>query len=197
VSKEQIEAVKSEMPVLPKELFEKYTKELKLSEYDASILISLKPFALYYEELIKCTKNYKAAANWMIGDVKSYLNQQGKEIEEFPIEPKALADLIELIDAGKLSTSVASSRLFPVFLVRHDESPLKLAEELNLIQDSDEDEIKAIISDVIKQHVNEAERYKNGEKQLVGFFMGQLMKASKGKADPKVANKLMRELLEQ
>lgn len=196
VSKEQIDAVKSEMPVLPKELFKKYTEELKLSEYDASILIAIKPFALYYEELIKYTSNYKAAANWMIGDVKSYLNQQGKEIEEFPLEPRGLADLIQLIDEGKISTSVASSRLFPVLLQQPSKSPLAIAEELNLIQDSNEEEIKTIISDVIKQHSAETERYKSGEKQLVGFFMGQVMKASKGKADPKVANKVLRELLE-
>lgn len=197
VSQEQIDAVKKEMPVLPKELVKKYTDELKLSVYDANILTSTKPFAMYYEELIEFTKNYKAAANWMIGDVKSYLNQHGKEIEDFPIKPEKLAELIALVDDGKVATSVASSRLFPVFVERSNESPLTLAEELNLIQDSDENEIKTLISEVIKQHTGEVERYKSGEKQLVGFFMGQLMKASKGKADPKVANKLMRELLEQ
>lgn len=197
VSVEQVEAVKKEMPTLPKELYKKYTEELKLSDYDTKILISSKPFAMYYEELIKFTNNYKAAANWMIGDVRSYLNQQGKEIEAFPVSPEKLAALIALIDEGKISTSIASSRLFPALVEANEESPLAIAERMNLIQDSDENEIKAIISEVIRQHPTESERYKSGEKQLVGFFMGQLMKASKGKADPKVANKLMRELLEQ
>lgn len=196
VSQEHVQSVRDEMPVLPNELYEKYTKELKLSAYDASILISSKPFAMYFEALIKETSNYKLAANWMIGDVRSYLNQQGKMIEEFPLTAKSLAALIKIIEAGKISTSIASQRLFPVFVERPNESPEKLAEELNLIQDTDEDSIKEIIAEVIKQNNSEAERYKNGEKQLVGFFMGQLMKASKGKADPKAANKLMREMLE-
>lgn len=197
VSKEQIAAIKAEMPILPKALFEKYTKELKLSEYDATNIISTKPFAEYFEALIKHTKNYKSASNWMNGEVRSYLNQRGKSIEEFPIKAEKLAELIELIDGGFVSNTVAGQNLFPVLLEKPNESVKKIAEELNLIQDSDEDSISAVIRDVIKQHPAEADRYKNGEKQLVGFFMGQVMKASGGKADPKSANKLMRQLLDE
>ncbi|RYM33282.1 Asp-tRNA(Asn)/Glu-tRNA(Gln) amidotransferase subunit GatB [Brumimicrobium glaciale] len=197
VSKEQIELIRSEMPVLPKALFEKYTKELKLSEYDATNIISTKPFAEYFEALILHTKNYKSASNWMNGEVRSYLNQQGKSIEEFPISAEKLAELIELIDGGFVSNTVAGSKIFPELLEKPNESAKKIAEELNLIQDSDEDSISAVIKDVIKQHPTEAERYKNGEKQLIGFFMGQVMKASGGKADPKSANKLMRQFLDE
>ena len=197
VSQEHIAQVKAEMPVLPSELYKKYTEELKLSAYDTAILISSKSFANYFEELIGFTSNYKSAANWMIGDVRSYLNQQGKGIEEFPLTPTRIAELIQLIDDGKISVSIASQRLFPVMLERPEVSPLKLAEELNLIQDSDEGAIKDIIAGVLAQHSEEVARYKGGEKQLVGFFMGQLMKASQGKADPKEANRLMREMLEK
>lgn len=196
VTKEHVQAVKDEMPVLPNALFEKYTKELSLSDYDASNIISTKPFAAYFELLIQYTKNYKVAANWMNGDVRSYLNQQGKTIEEFPITPEKLAALIALIDEGKVSNTIASQKLFPALLENSEKSPQAIAEELNLVQDSDESSIKGFIDEVIKQHPAEVERYKGGEKQLVGFFMGQLMKVSKGKADPKAANKLMREMLE-
>lgn len=196
VSQEHIAQVKSEMPVLPGELYKKYTEELQLSDYDTSILISSKSFANYFETLIGFTSNYKSAANWMIGDVRSYLNQQGKGIEEFPLTPARIAELIQLIDEGKISVSIASQRLFSVMLERPEVSPLKLAEELNLIQDSDEGAIKDIISGVLAQHVDEVGRYKGGDKQLIGFFMGQLMKASQGKADPKEANRLLREMLE-
>jgi aspartyl-tRNA(Asn)/glutamyl-tRNA(Gln) amidotransferase subunit B len=196
VSQEQIDAVKKEMPVLPKALFEKYTTALSLSEYDANILISSKAFAKYFEEVIEQTKNYKGAANWMIGDVRSYLNQQGKDIEEFHLTPAEIAKLVNLIDSGKISHSAASQRLFPEMLAFPNVEPEELAVKLNLIQDSDEDSIKGFIEAVIKQHTAEVERYRNGEKQLVGFFMGQLMKVSQGKADPKAANKLMREMLE-
>ena len=197
VSEDQIQAVKSEMPVLPKALLKKYTSELGLSSYDANILISAKSFANYFEELITHTKNYKSAANWMIGDIRSYMNAKGIEIEEFSLTPKKIAALIALIDAGKISNTIASQRLFPELLNNPEVSPEELAIKNNWIQDSDEGSIKAIISEVIEQHSAEAERYKNGEKQLLGFFMGQLMKASKGKADPKAANKLMRETLDK
>jgi aspartyl-tRNA(Asn)/glutamyl-tRNA(Gln) amidotransferase subunit B len=197
VSKEQIEAIKSEMPILPKALFEKYTKELKLSDYDATNIVSTKPFAEYFEALIKHTKNYRSASNWMNGEVRSYLNQNGKSIEEFPIKAEKLAELIALIDGGFVSNSVAAQKIYPVLLEKPTDSAKKIAEDLNLIQDSDEDSISETIKEVIKQHPAEAERYKSGEKQLVGFFMGQVMKASGGKADPKSANKLIRELLDK
>lgn len=197
VTKEQIEEVKGTMPVLPKALQNKYTEELGLSTYDAGILTSTKAFAHYFEELITKTKSYKAAANWMIGEVRSFLNQQGKTIEEFPLKPQTIAELIQLIEEGKMATSTAAQKLFPEMLEQPAVSPLKLAESLNLIQDAGDDEIITLINEVIKQHPNETERYKDGEKQLTGFFMGQLMKASKGKADPKKANKLMREILDQ
>ncbi len=192
----QIAAIKAEMPALPRELFLKYTKELGLSEYDAYNLTDNKGIALYYEGIVAHTKNYKQAANWMMGDIKSYLNEFGVEIDEFPLKPEQIASLIALIEEGKISTSVASQKIFPAFVKNPSTSPLALAEEMNLIQDSNEDAILGFVNEVIKQHPSEVERYRNGEKQLVGFFMGQLMKVSKGKADPKAANELMRKTLE-
>ncbi len=197
VGKEQIEMVKNEMPPLPRDLFLKYTKELGLSEYDAYVLTDTKEVALYYEGVIAHTKNYKAAANWVMGDVKSYINHRGLEITEFPVQPQQLAALIQLIDEGKISTSIASQKVFPALTENPTEAPLKIAEQLNVIQDSNADSIKEYILKVIELNPNEVARYKNGEKQLTGFFMGQLMKVSQGKADPKQANQLMREMLEQ
>lgn len=193
----QINAIKAEMPALPKELFDKYTKSLGLTAYDAYNLTDHKAIALFYEELIKFTANYKAAANLMMGEVKSYLNQLGVEIEDFPISPEQLANLIKLIDDGKVSTSVANQRIFPELIQYPSEAPLSIATRLNLIQESDEGNLKEYILKVIEQNQSEVERYKGGEKQLVGFFMGQLMKVSNGKADPKQANQLLRQLLEQ
>ena len=191
-----IASIKAEMPALPRELFLKYTKELGLTEYDAFILTDNKGIALYYEALIALTKNYKAAANWMMGDIKSYLNEFGVDIEDFPLKPEKIVALINLIEQGKISSSVASQKIFPEMLKQLDKNPLELAESMNLLQDSNEDSILGFINEVIKQHPSEVERYKNGEKQLTGFLMGQLMKISKGKADPKAANELMRKTLE-
>ncbi|MCC5923529.1 MAG: Asp-tRNA(Asn)/Glu-tRNA(Gln) amidotransferase subunit GatB [Crocinitomicaceae bacterium] len=195
VSEEQIAKVKSNMPVLPNELFLRYTEKYGLSAYDANILISSKAFANYYNAVVQHTSNYKAAANWMIGDVRSFLNQRGMEIEELSLAPQQIANLIAIIDEGKVATSIASQRLFPVMLERPNESPLALAEELNIIQDSNQDAIADYIEQIMANHPDEVNRYKSGEQQLIGFFMGQLMKASKGKLDPKTANQLLREKL--
>mgnify|MGYP000848146109 CR=1 FL=1 len=195
VGKEQIDVVRNEMPPLPRDLFIKYTKEFGLSEYDAYVLTDSKDIALYYEDVISNCKNYKTVANWVMGDVKSYLNNRGLEISEFPIKAEQLAALIQLIEDGKISNSIASQKVFPELVENPTELPLKIAERLNVIQDSNEDSIKEYILKVIELNPNEVERYRNGEKQLTGFFMGQLMKISQGKADPKQANQLMRELL--
>ncbi len=196
VDEPQIAAIKAEMPALPRELFLKYTNQLGLSDYDAYNITDNKGIALYYEALIAQTSNYKTAANWLMGDVKSYLNEFGVEIDEFPISPETLAKLIQLIDSGKVSHSAASQKLFPELLKSPDTEPALIADTLNLIQDSSEDSLLGFIQQVIDQCPAEVERYRNGEKQLTGFFMGQLMKISKGKADPKAANELMRKTLE-
>jgi aspartyl-tRNA(Asn)/glutamyl-tRNA(Gln) amidotransferase subunit B len=197
VTKSQIEVIRAEMPALPKELFDKYTQKLGLSEYDAYNLTDQKYIALYFEELIQQTSNFKAAANLMMGEVKSYLNQNGLEIEQFPLKASVLAKLISLVDEGVVSHSVANQRIFPELIINPTEEPLAIAERLNLIQESDEGSLKSYIEKVIELNPSEVARYKAGEKQLVGFFMGQLMKVSGGKADPKQANQLMRNLLEQ
>jgi aspartyl-tRNA(Asn)/glutamyl-tRNA(Gln) amidotransferase subunit B len=131
-----------------------------------------------------------------MGDIKSYLNEFGVEINDFPIPAIKIAELIALIDAGKISHSVASQRIFPALLKESSSSPLEIAEQLNLLQDSNEDALLEFIEQVIQQNDSEVERYRNGEKQLIGFLMGQLMKVSKGKADPKVANNLLRKQLD-
>jgi aspartyl-tRNA(Asn)/glutamyl-tRNA(Gln) amidotransferase subunit B len=197
VTVDQINAIKSEMPALPRDLFLKYTSEYGLSEYDAYNLTDNKAIALYYESVLKHTKEYKMAANWMMGDIKSYLNSQGKEMEYFPISAEKIAELITIIQEGKISNTIASQNVFPEMLISPNKSPLTIAEQMNLIQDSNEDAILGFIAEVIKQHPEEVSRYKNGEKQLTGFLMGQLMKISKGKADPKSANQMLRNELDK
>jgi aspartyl-tRNA(Asn)/glutamyl-tRNA(Gln) amidotransferase subunit B len=195
ITKEQIEHVAQTMPALPRALFQRYTKEFGLSEYDAYNITDNKGIALYYESILVHTKNYKSAANWLMGDVKSYLNEFGIEMEKFPIKPLVIAQLIHLVEEGKVSSSVASQHIFPA-LIESEETPLQIAERLNLIQNSDEDALKGFILKVFELHADEVTRYRAGEKQLTGFFMGQLMKVSQGKADPKLANGLLRQMLD-
>ncbi|MEY3048812.1 MAG: hypothetical protein RL365_850 [Bacteroidota bacterium] len=191
-----IDKVQASMPPLPRALFEKYTQTLNLSEYDAYNLTDSKAIALYFEQVILHTSNYKAAANWIMGEVKSYLNEQGIEIEAFPIDAKRLAGLINLINDGKVSNTIAAQRIFPVMLTSSD-SALTIAESLDLIQTTDNNAVEAAIKQVLDANAAEVARYKNGEKQLIGFFMGQFMKVSGGKVDPKTANQALRNALGQ
>ncbi len=192
-----IASVKKQMPKLSAELKEEYMGVYGLPEYDARLLSDDKFTAEYYNLLIAATRNYKAAANWMLGPVKNYLNENGFEIQQFKVAPAQLVALIALIDEGKTNFSVASTKIFPVMVEQPEKSPLKIAEELNLLQSSDEGLIKGLVEEVIAKYPEKVAEYKSGKKGLLGMFVGEVMKASKGKADPKLANKLMAEYLEK
>lgn len=196
VSEEWLESIKVAMPSLPRELHYRFVNEFGLPEYDAGVLTDSKEIALYFEELCTKTRNYKAASNWMMGPVKSYLNELTLHIEDFPISPEKLAELIALIDDGKVSFSVASQKIYPEMLQSKDKTPLEIAQQLNLIQESDEGSLKPIVESVLSENEGKVAEYKSGKKGLMGMFMGQVMKKSNGKADPKVANKLLSELLD-
>ena len=134
---EFIEKIRRSIPVLPEERIEKYTTKLKLSDYDASVLTEERVVSDYFEQIILHTTNYKAAANWMLGPVKSWMNENGKEITEFPLKPEQLVSLITLIDEGKVNFSSASTKIFPALLANPDKEAASIAKEENLIQESD------------------------------------------------------------
>ena len=195
IGQEYIENVKKSLPPLPKELLQKFTNEFKLSSYDAKIIIEDKGMAMYYEKLCKLTENYKAAANFMNGAIKSYLNENAKSIEDFKISPKNIAELIALIDDNKVSNSVATGKIFPL-LLSSDSSPEKIAVENNWIQESDTDTLLSLINEVIEKYPDKVKEYQSGKKGLIGLFIGEVMKLSKGKADPKLTNELIRKKLD-
>lgn len=196
VEKAYIEKVRAAMPELPDSLFERFTKTYGLSEYDAGILIENKLIALYYNTLCTLTGNYKAAANWMNGPVKSWLNENGLELDEFPLKPASLAELIQVIDQGKISFSTASQRVFPILVQNSDRKAIDIAQENNWIQENNADELNAWIAEAIARYPDKVLEYKSGKTGLVGLFMGEVMKLSKGKADPKIANQLVQKALE-
>jgi aspartyl-tRNA(Asn)/glutamyl-tRNA(Gln) amidotransferase subunit B len=196
VTGEYKQKVKSLLPPLPDELFKKYSEDLKLSTYDAGVLTESKEIALYFEELIKHCNNYKAAANWVMGDIKSFLNERALHISNFPLTPKAIASLINLIEEGKVSHSAASQKIFPLLIENPAKTPLEIAQENNLIQESNADSILPMIEEVIAKYPEKVEEYRAGKKGLLGLFVGEVMKLSKGKADPKITNQLVREKLE-
>jgi len=197
VSEQWLAAIKATMPALPRDLYNRYVNEYKLSPYDAHVLTDSKDVAMYFEEVCSFTQHYKVASNWVMGPVKSYLNELALSADEFPISPNLLVELMDLVDAGKISFSVASQRVFPELLKNPAKSALEVAQRLNVIQDSNEDSMLPLIDSILKEFPLKVEEYKSGKKGIVGMFMGELMKRSKGKADPKVANALITKKLEE
>lgn len=195
VEDQTIDAVRKGMPALPKELMHKYVETLKLSVYDAEILTAERSIALYFEELITRTANFKAAANWMLGPVKNWLNEQASEISELPVTPQHIADIIALTDAGKLNFTIASQQLFPALLLSPDSTAEALARSMQLIVESDSGLIAQLVDEAIAKYPEKVAEYRSGKKGILGLFMGEVMKLSKGKADPKTATRLLEERL--
>lgn len=196
ISDEWLNAVRATMPILPRELHKKFVGEFGLPDYDASFLTEFKGVALWFDELCSKTKNYKAASNWMMGPVKSSLSDPNVNIGQYPISHGALATLIALVEGGKVSYTAAAQHVFPELLKSENESPIEIAQRLNLIQESDESSLKPIVEEVLAANAMKVKEYKSGKKGLMAMFMGQVMKKSQGKADPKVATKLLTELLQ-
>ncbi|TYZ08411.1 Asp-tRNA(Asn)/Glu-tRNA(Gln) amidotransferase subunit GatB [Hymenobacter lutimineralis] len=188
--------IQSELPALPQQLYARFTGELGLSDYDATVLTADKDIALYFDELTRLTSNAKAAANWVTGPVKAYLNERALTLEQFPLRPQHLADIIQLIDDNKVGHSVASKQLFPFLLDNPTHTAAAAAEAQGLLQQSDAGALEAMIQQVLDANPAKVAEYRAGKKSLTGMFMGELMKLTGGKADPKLANQLLRQKLD-
>jgi aspartyl-tRNA(Asn)/glutamyl-tRNA(Gln) amidotransferase subunit B len=196
VTDEFLETIRASIPPLPEELVEKYTKELLLPDYDARVICDDKDTVNYFETLIGFTSNYKAAANWLLGPVKSSLKEQGLDLKDFSVSPLALSKLMLLVEEGRLSFSIAAERIFPELIKDPARQPLDIAVALNLIQSSDTTEIAAWIEQALAGMPEKVSEYKKGKKGLIGLFVGEVKKLSRGKADPKLTNQLLLEKLE-
>lgn len=196
VTEEEINEVRNQMPSLPGERFKQYVNTYKLSEYDAAILTEQKGISDYFESVLDNTQHFKSAANWVMGPVKTYLNEHALDIDEFPLSPSRIAEVIELIVNNEISHSTASQKLFPIMMENREKSVKELAEENDLIQHKDDNVVLEFVREVLKQHPDEVDRFKSGDKKLMSFFMGELMKLSRGKVEPKLANAALKNELE-
>ena len=187
--------IKNGLPVLPNDLKNRYTDELQLSEYDASVLCDDKDQSAYFEEVIKHTNNYKAVANWLLGPVKSHLNDSNISYKTFSLPAEKLAALIALVDAGKLNFGIASTKVFSALLNHPEKQPLQIATELNVIQESDGNSIEQWVDEVIAAMPDKVKQYQSGKKGLVGLFAGEVKKRSKGKADMQMVNTILEKKL--
>ncbi len=195
VSDEWIKEISDKMPALPKELFARFTNELKLSTYDAGILTESKEIADFFLEICEHTTNYKAAANWTMGAVKGWINSNASHIEDFPVNAATISEVISSIDEGILSFSSAEQKLFPAIVQNPEKGVKELIAELNLAQTGDDDTLQKLIDEVLSEHPDKVEAYRNGKTGLLGMFMGQIMRKSGGKADPKKTNQLLAKAL--
>ncbi|MDR9364162.1 MAG: Asp-tRNA(Asn)/Glu-tRNA(Gln) amidotransferase subunit GatB [Balneolaceae bacterium] len=194
VSSDLLDEIKEELPELPDVRFERFVKDLGLKEDDAEILTESRYLADYFEEALDILDDPKAIANVVLTEVLRVLNEKSISILDFSITPERLTELIQLKKDDKINSSAMQS-IFNEML-ENGESPLELAKNMNLIQVSDSGFLEPIIEDVIESNPDEVKRYKEGKKALIGFFIGQVMKESKGKANPKLVRELISKKLE-
>lgn len=195
ITDDYLQTIKQGLPVLPEALKKHYIATYGLSEYDASVICDDKDQVAYFEETIKLTNNYKAVANWMIGPLKNYLNENGIGYTKFTLSPNQLAELITLVDEGKLSFGIASSKIFTAILSQPQKTGLQIATDLNLIQEKDSESIEQWVDEVIAKMPDKVSQYQSGKKGLLGLFAGEVKRLSKGKADMQIVNSLLEKKL--
>ncbi|MFN3588567.1 MAG: Asp-tRNA(Asn)/Glu-tRNA(Gln) amidotransferase subunit GatB [Spirosomataceae bacterium] len=191
ITDEELEKIKAKMPALPNHLYTKFKNEFKLLEDHALILTEEKAIADYFLELVRHISNYKTASNWLTSTVKGWLNEQGKSFATFELSPARLAELIQLVEDNKVSNSAASQKLFPLLIESPEDTALHLAEKHGLLQQSDNQLVQNWIDEVLNENSGKVAEFKKGKKGLLGLFVGEVMKKSKGSADPKVVNELV------
>ena len=191
-----IESIKLAMPALPDQLYNKYITELGLSEYDAGVITADKDLALFFEQLIRHSSNYKSAVHLLMDPVKNHLNETGMAITAIAVSPENLAGLIRLVDEGKINSTVAAHKLFPAMLTSPQKNAVELANELNLLISGDNSDVSRFIQDAIARFPDKVAEYQKGKKGVLGLFMGEIMKNSKGRIDPQKTNQLLIKELE-
>lgn len=189
VAPEQLTAWQAELPELPAQKRHRYESELGLSAYDARVLTDDRPVAEYFEATLAAGAPAKQAANWVMGDITAYLKTEKRSITEIALKPEGLAELISLIETGTISGKIAKD-LLPKLLAEGG-SPKDVVEAAGVTQISDTGALEAAIDAVIAANPKELEQYRAGKTKLLGFFVGQVMKQTGGRADPKLTNQLL------
>ena len=193
IDDEWITLVKEKLPELPDQKKHRFRDEYDLPSYDAEVLTSSRELADYFEACIKDFNQPKLVSNWVMGSLLGYLNAQGITIEASLIAPRDLAELLRMMDEGLISGKIAKT----VFeeMAQSGKPPKQIVEEKGLVQVSDESLIDEVVTRVLSDHPEEVEAYRNGKTKLLGFFVGQAMKATQGKANPKTVNTILSEKL--
>ena len=184
--------IQAHLPELPDQRKARYMSEYCLNDYDASVLVNNRELAEFYDEVCRYTKEYKTAANWTIVELTAALNKSNRKLEDHPCDPKHLADMIQMIKSGAISSKQAKT-VFEEILQGKD--PQSVVEEKGMKQMSDGDELLKLVNEVLDNNPKSIEDFKNGKDRAVGFLVGQVMKASKGTANPAMTNQLIKQEL--
>ena len=192
ISREWVEEVRAKMPELPEAKRKRY-ESLGLSAYDANVMVDQMETALFYDEVLKLGADYRTANNLLVGDITAYLKEHNVNINQTKLTPKAFADLVDLITKGTISNNIAK-KILPQML-ESGADPQSIVEKEGLSVISDEGAIKELVQKVVSNNPAQVQAYKNGKTNLMGFFVGQIMKETKGRANPQVINKLLAEEL--
>jgi aspartyl-tRNA(Asn)/glutamyl-tRNA(Gln) amidotransferase subunit B len=191
--KSWIDEIIASLPELPDVRRKRFVSEYLLPPSDADLLVSEKSLADWYEEAVQLGGQPKAVANWVMGELMRLLNENDKSFEECPLKPGQLVEMLKLIDNGTISGKMAKSVFEEMYGT--DKSPESIVREKGLVQISDSGEIEKAVDDIIAKHQKEAVRFRAGEEKLMGFFVGQIMKVTKGKANPQIVNELLKKKL--
>ncbi len=194
IDQEWVEEIRRSLPELPDARRERYVKEYGLPEYDAVILTNTKEMADYFEDCVSAYPNPKVVSNWVMGDLLGLLNADGVEITACKIKPEQLASMLVLIDEGTISGKIAKTVFVEMFASGKD--PKNIVKEKGLVQISDEGAIIAVVDEVLTKNPKSVEDFRAGKERALGFLVGQVMKATRGKANPELVNKLLKEKLQ-
>ncbi|HEY5371908.1 MAG TPA: Asp-tRNA(Asn)/Glu-tRNA(Gln) amidotransferase subunit GatB [Hanamia sp.] len=197
INEEQIEAIRLAMPELPEQLETRLKLEFSLSDEAAKVIADDRETALFFESIIQNTEHHKAVANWIIGPLKSYLNENNTDISEFRVDPKTMARLVNIVEEGQVSFGISASKIFPELIRSPEKDPLDIARELNLLQIKNDDTLHLWVDEVLASMPDKVLEYKKGKKNLTGLFAGEVKKKSRGKADMQAVIQIINQKLNQ
>lgn len=192
ISREWVEEVRKTLPELPSQKRQRYM-DLGLSEYDASVIVEQMQSALFFDKVLELGGNAKIAVNFMMGEIAAYLKENHIEITDTKLTPENLVELIGLIEKGTISNNIGKQIL--IDMLQTGEKASAIVEKKGLSQITDVDAIRKMVEEVVANNPNQVEQYKSGKTNIIGFFVGQIMKATKGRANPKTVNEILLELL--
>ena len=195
IDEKWVEEVARSLPELPIAKRDRFIREYGIPRYDADILTQSPRLADYYEKCVEYCHNPKAASNWIMVEVLRKLKEDNIDIEQCPLTARALAELISLIDQGTISGKIAKEVFEEMY--RSQRTASEIVQEKELVQITDEEEIRQVVSQVVESNPKECEQYRKGRTKLFGYFMGQVMKATQGKANPQLVNKILKEMLDR